>query len=99
MFDLLDTEAAAGIEGLREFAMQEVFQFRFIHHRLSHGFRHGTPDIRNGVKLRYNAYATRQRLIVMNVQITSGSASPGTATLLLREDKDGIATLTACRRI
>ena len=33
----------------------------------------------------------------MNVQVNSGSANPGTATILLREDKDGIATLTLNR--
>jgi enoyl-CoA hydratase/carnithine racemase len=33
----------------------------------------------------------------MNVHINSGSAGPETATILLREDKDGIATLTLNR--
>jgi enoyl-CoA hydratase/carnithine racemase len=64
-----------------------------VQHRLSHG----TPDIRNRARLRYNAGTTPQRLKIMNVHINSESAGPDTATILLREDKDGIATLTLNR--
>ena len=56
MFDFLDRETAAGIEGLREFALQEDFQFRFVHHRLLHA----APDIRTDTPLRYNARQRRK---------------------------------------